>query len=353
MYAYPVIYIPQGGIDISISIGYPYVKMNNIWLAFITGLTTGGFSCFAVQGGLLTSAIASEEEIDASKKLKVKALVTFLIAKIIIYTLLGFLLGYLGASLHISPKFQGALQIFIGFYMLVTAARLLDLHPIFRYFVIQPPKSVLRLLRNQSQAKSIFTPAILGTMTVLIPCGVTQAMMLYAIGSGSPLWGAGIMFAFILGTSPVFFTIGFAATELLKKKSFVYIASIFILIIGLISINSGQILRGSVHTFQNYWAVISNKEVTARVGNVVNLEVTNSGYKTDVNTLKLGVPVKLILNSKNVRSCARAFTIPDLNYFKVLPETGQEIIEFTPTKLGQLTFTCSMGMYSGSFNVVE
>lgn len=327
--------------------------MNNIWLAFITGLTTGGFSCFAVQGGLLTSAIASETEIDASKKLKVRALIVFLIAKTAAYTLLGFLLGFLGASLHISPKFQGTLQIFIGLYMLITAARLLELHPIFRYFVIQPPKSVLRLLRNQTQAKSVFTPAILGAMTVLIPCGVTQAMMLYAIGSGSPLWGAGIMLAFILGTSPVFFAIGFAATELLKKKAFIYIASVFVIVIGIISINSGQILRGSVHTLQNYWAVISGKEVTRRVGNVVNIKVTNSGYEADVNTLKLGVPVKLVLTSKGVRSCARAFTIPDLNYFKILPETGQEIIEFTPTKLGRLTFTCSMGMYSGSFNVIE
>ncbi len=327
--------------------------MNNIWLAFITGLTTGGFSCFAVQGGLLTSAIASEEELGLSKKLKVRALATFLIAKVLVYTLLGFLLGFLGASLNISPKFQGFLQIFIGLYMLATAARLLDLHPIFRYFVIQPPKSILRLLKNQTQARSIFTPAVLGAMTVLIPCGVTQAMMLFAIGSGNPLWGAGIMFAFTLGTSPVFFMIGLAATELLKKKAFVYLASTFIFIIGIVSINSGQILRGSVHTLQNYWVVVTNKEIAAKIGNVVNIAVTNTGYKADVNTLKLGKPVKLILTSKNVRSCARAFTIPDLNYFKILPETGQEVIEFTPTKLGQLIFTCSMGMYSGSFNVIE
>jgi sulfite exporter TauE/SafE len=319
--------------------------MNNVLLAFITGLTTGGFSCFAVQGGLLASALTEEN--------KKKGLLVFLISKLIAYTILGFILGYLGASLNISPKFQGYMQIFVGLFMLLTAARLLNLHPIFRYFVIQPPKSVLRLLKNQSQAKSIFTPAILGAMTVLIPCGVTQAMLLYAIGSGSPLWGAEIMFAFTLGTSPVFFAIGLAATELLKKKAFNYVAAAFILAIGILSINSGQILRGSVHTLQNYWGVIFGENVEVRSGNVVNIEITNSGYKADVNTLKLGVPVKLVLNSKNVRSCARAFTIPDLNYFKILPENGKEIIEFTPNKLGKLTYTCSMGMYTGSFNVVE
>jgi len=319
--------------------------MGNLWLAFITGLTTGGISCFAVQGGLLASALTEEN--------KKRSTLIFLGAKLIAYTLLGFLLGFLGSSLNISPKIQGIFQIVIGLFMVATAGRLINIHPLFRYFVIQPPKFVLRLMRNQAQAKSFFTPAFLGLMTVLIPCGVTQAMMLYAIGTSNPFWGAGIMFAFVLGTSPIFFAIGIASGELFKKKAFNYIAATFIFVIGILSINSGQILRGSVHTLQNYYAVIFNISQTSKVGNVVNIEITNRGYKADVNTLKLGIPVKLILKASNVTSCARAFTIPDLNYFKILPGTGIEEIEFTPTKLGNLTYTCSMGMYSGSFNVIK
>jgi len=325
--------------------------MPNIWLAFITGLTTGGFSCFAVQGGLLTSALTQEN--------KKQGLLAFLSAKIVAYTLLGFALGAMGASLNISPRLQGWLQIFIGLFLLATAARLLNLHPIFRYFVIQPPKSFLRLLRNQTQAKSVFTPVILGALTVLIPCGVTQAMMLLALGSGNPVWGAGIMFAFTLGTSPVFFAIGLAASELLKKKAFNYIAAAFVLMIGILSVNSGQILRGSVHTLQNYWTALTGtveevKAATIRSGSQdVTITVRSNGYQSSVNTLKAGVPVKLKLISENVNSCARAFAIPDLNYFKVLPQTGTETIEFTPTKTGKLTYTCSMGMYTGSFNVVQ
>ena len=319
--------------------------MNNIWLALITGLTTGGISCFAVQGGLLASALTEEN--------KKRATLIFLGAKLVAYTLLGFLLGFLGGTLNISPKIQGILQILIGIFMIATAGRLLDIHPIFRYFVIQPPKFILRMMRNQAEVKSFFTPAFLGFMTVLIPCGVTQAMMLYAIGTSNPFWGAGIMFAFVLGTSPVFYLIGIASAELFKKKIFNYLAATFIFVIGILSINSGQILRGSVHTIQNYYSAIFGSGQTAKIGNVVNITITNRGYKTDVNTLKLGVPVKLILKTNNVTSCARAFTIPDFNYFKILPATGTEIIEITPTKLGNLTFTCSMGMYSGSFNVIQ
>lgn len=326
--------------------------MGNIWLAFITGLTTGGISCFAVQGGLLASSFTDNTN-------KRKSIALFLAAKIFAYTTLGFLLGFLGASLNISPKFQGWLQLFVGIYLLTTAARLLNLHPIFRYFVIQPPKRILTLLKNKAEAKSFFTPIVLGFLTVFIPCGVTQAMMVLAMGTGNPVWGSTIMFAFILGTSPVFFLIGLAASELFRKKAFVYLAAGFIAIMGILAINSGQLLRGSVHTLQNYWKILVEIPEDIRPAKIVSgvqeatIKVTDRGYEASANSLKVGVPIKLKLVTNGVRSCARAFTIPELNYFKILPTTGSEIIEFTPFKTGKLVYTCSMGMYTGSFDVVE
>jgi sulfite exporter TauE/SafE len=325
----------------------------------MTGLTSGGISCFAVQGGLLTSALASNEELEVSRGLKAKALSAFLISKIVAYTLLGFLLGFLGATLQISPRVQGWMQIIIGLYMIATALRLLDIHPIFRYFVIQPPRSVLRLLRNQARAQTVFTPAFLGALTVLIPCGVTQAMMVLALGTGNPFFGAGIMFAFTLGTSPLFFALGIATTELIKKRPFAIAAALFILAIGLISINTGQILKGSAHTFQNYYFAAFGTPAESKTADIkkgiqeVTINVTSGGYSSDTNTLKIGVPVKLKLVADQVDGCARAFTIPELNYFKVLPENGEEFIEFTPKKLGALTYTCSMGMFTGQFTVVN
>ena len=319
-------------------------SMGNFWLAFITGLTTGGLSCFAVQGGLLTSAIVGRKE---------KGILMFLVAKLIAYSILGFILGFLGSEIRISTNFQGTLQLFVGIYMLATALRLLDIHPIFRYLVIQPPKAFFKLIRKSSETKSFFTPAILGFLTVLIPCGITQAMMILAIGTGIPIWAAGIMFFFVLGTSPVFFLIGLAAVELLKNKLFSYVAAIFIAVMGILAINSGQLLRGSMHTLQNYYSVIFEKNIEIKIGNQINIVVTDSGYRADINTLKVGVPVKLTLITNNVRGCARAFTIPEFNLFKMLPTDGKEIVEFTPTKIGTLTYTCSMGMYTGSFNVVK
>jgi len=333
--------------------------MTSFWLAFITGLTTGGVSCFAVQGSLLTATLATEEEMNISKNLRAKALIAFIISKLVAYTLLGLVLGSFGSKLLIIPKFQGWLQIAIGVYMLITAANLINLHPFFKKFVITPPKFIFKMLRNRTKVKSFFTPIFLGALTILIPCGVTQAMMLLAISAANPVISAGIMFAFVLGTSPVFFAIGMAANELFKRKALSYMAAGVVAILGLFSINSGQILRGSVHTAQNYWRVVFESAQEAKVALVnsgvqeVTITVTSGGYKANVNTLKLGVPVRLTLVTNGVAGCSRAFTVPDYNISKILPQTGTEIVEFTPEKLGNLTYTCSMGMYSGYFNVIK
>lgn len=327
--------------------------MNQFLLAFIAGLTSGGISCVAIQGGLLAATIAD------AKRARIKTTLLFLLAKLAAYTVLGGFLGFFGASLIVSPILQGWFQIIVGLFMIATAARLLNVHPIFRYTVIQPPTKFLRTLSKISKDTSIFTPILLGFLTILIPCGVTQAMMFYAVGSGSIFNGALILFSFTLGTFPVFLLFGAVSTEIFKNKLLTGIAAFIIILVGILSINSGQILRGSVHTFQNYWKVIagskiSNGKVEIIDGKqVVEINVHSRGYKASTNVLKLGVPVKLTLVTNNVLSCARSFVIPSLGITKLLPVTGTTVIEFTPTKTGNLTYTCSMGMYSGSFNVVK
>jgi sulfite exporter TauE/SafE len=308
--------------------------MGNIWLAFVTGLTTGGISCITVQGGLLASSTKNKGEVGI-----------FLASKLVIYTLLGFLLGFLGSILIISPRVQAIMQIIVGIYLLGTAARLANLHPIFRYFAIQPPKSLFKLARAGSKTESFFAPVIAGLATVLIPCGVTQAVMLIAIATKNPLSGATIMFAFVLGTSPVFFALGLTAVEMLKRKTFAVIAAVIIAIFGLISLKAGVTLAG--------WSLPIKSTAVAVQKQVVTITVRNNGYQADATTLKVNTPVKIKLVTNNTFSCARSFTIPAMNISKILPTTGTEEISFTPTRTGRLNYTCSMGMYSGSFNVIQ
>jgi sulfite exporter TauE/SafE len=182
--------------------------MDNILVAtFLTGLTTGGLSCFAVQGGLLSGSIARQAEparqIKAGKKKAVAqqqpvsskamalSVVLFLAAKLVVYTLLGFGLGWLGSVFYLSPTLKGAIQIAIGIFLLGNGLRMFNVHPIFRYFTFEPPSSITRYIRKISKGNDrLATPLFLGALTILIPCGITQAAMdqpnlLWCDGSGS------------------------------------------------------------------------------------------------------------------------------------------------------------------------
>jgi sulfite exporter TauE/SafE len=326
--------------------------MSILWISFLTGLTTGGISCLAVQGGLLASAMNKQSN-------RWQQVGMFVVTKLLGYTLLGFLLGLIGSTLNLTPKVLGWVQMGAGLFMVATALRMIDAHPIFRYFVITPPRWAFRLMKNTSRSQSLFAPAILGFLTILLPCGVTQATMAVAVASGNPFSGAAIMFAFILGTSPVFFVLGATVVELLQKKAFSYAAAAIIFVFAVLSINGGLGLMGSPYTLQNYYLAATGKfaegstaEVTGGIQNVT-ITVTSRGYSSSVTTLKRGVPVRLTLATNNTQGCARAFTIPDLNISKVLPVTGSETIEFTPAKAGRLAYSCSMGMYTGAFAVVD
>jgi sulfite exporter TauE/SafE len=339
--------------------------MNVIWIAFLTGLTTGGISCLAVQGGLLTSSIATVQGSDAEKKGKWAYVSAFLLAKLVAYVMLGYLLGAIGSTFLLSPKTMGSLQILAGVFMIWASLRLLDIHPIFRYGIIQSPRWTYRLLKNQTHNASFLGPAIMGFLTVLMPCGITQATMAVAIASGSPLMGALIMGAFVLGTSPIFFALGASVSELLKRPAFSFVAALVVGVFAVLSINGGLALRGSFYTAQNLWAVARmTPEQLAGVGGVlatvdaqgkqqVAIQVYSQGYKSSATTLKVGVPVQLSLVTNNTQGCTRAFTIPDMNVNKTLEATGTEVVEFTPTKTGRLAYACGMGMYTGAFTVIN
>jgi plastocyanin domain-containing protein len=85
---------------------------------------------------------------------------------------------------------------------------------------------------------------------------------------------------------------------------------------------------------------------------IVRMNQLSSGYKPNNFTIKKGVPVKWIINSKDINSCASSIYSQKLKIQSYL-EIGDNVFEFTPSETGKITFSCSMGMYRGYFNVVE
>jgi sulfite exporter TauE/SafE len=350
--------------------------MNPILIAFVTGLTTGGLSCLMVQGGLLASSLAYQLEQDMleqshgakehGKPRKERKrtfrpqtalpIALFLGAKLVAYTLLGFLLGLLGSMLTLTPATRAVLMLAIGIFMIGNALRMFNVHPIFRYFVFQPPSFVTRYIRRKAKnGAEIVTPIFLGLLTVLIPCGVTQAMMAIAIGTGDPLQGAAILFAFTLGASPVFFIVAYLTTKLGARleKLFMRFVAVVVLILGLVSVETGLNLLGSPYSVTHMvQEVLPSKQaveaVPAPASSTLTLNAGNNGYRPQVLHAKANEPVTLNLITNNTLSCSRSFVIPRLNVERLLPETGTVPIDIPAQKPGTvLFFTCSMGMYSG------
>jgi sulfite exporter TauE/SafE len=375
------------------------IKLETILIAFVTGLTTGGLSCLAVQGGLLASSLSHQIEnsvqqnrTPARGKNKQKSIkpqfaipiLVFLAGKLVAYSALGFLLGLLGQMFQLSILTRAILQILIGVFMLGTALRMLNVHPIFRYFVIEPPAFIRKKLRNTAanpNKADLSSPAFLGFLTVLIPCGVTQAMMAVALGSGDPLQGMALMFSFTLGASLVFFAVAYFTTQIGSKmeKHFMRFVAIVILVLAFVTIDNGISLAGSpvsisrlfkpsnqvqasvvtlpdenqaesVSPIQTNTSNATNQpEVeAASESSIISINVENYGYSPDVIHAKAGVPITLELITNNIYSCSRAFVIPSLRIERILPETGVETISLPAQEAGKkLQFSCSMGMYTG------
>ena len=355
--------------------------MNQFLIAFITGLTTGGLSCLAVQGGLLASSLGRQIEQDmlnqspAGRKRHGQnagrqsvrpqtalPILLFLAAKLAAYTILGILLGLLGSVLTLNSTLRAILLIAIGIFMIGNALRMFNVHPIFRYFVIEPPKFITRYIRRRAKnsdgsrtGPDLFAPLFLGALTVLIPCGVTQAMMAVALASGSPVQGAALMFAFILGTSPVFFVVAYLATQLGARleKWFMRFVAVVLLVLGLVSVNNGLTLVGSPLSVQNLTRDLFAPPPTGQVlsgtpSNALNLSASNNGYSPQRLYAKAGEPIVLSIATVNTTSCARDFVIPAIGFETLLPASGIVPVNIPAQVAGTvLRFTCSMGMYTG------
>ncbi|HLC72148.1 MAG TPA: cupredoxin domain-containing protein [Candidatus Nanoarchaeia archaeon] len=82
----------------------------------------------------------------------------------------------------------------------------------------------------------------------------------------------------------------------------------------------------------------------------VTLSEKNSNYFPQKITVKAGLPVELTLDS-SVTGCFRSFTVRDLGVAKYA-RTPAEKITFVPTKKGTFPFSCSMGMGTGTLEVI-
>lgn len=77
------------------------------------------------------------------------------------------------------------------------------------------------------------------------------------------------------------------------------------------------------------------------------------GYSPLVSNAVAGIPTKLVVKTDSTYDCSSALVIRSLNYQKMLPQTGEEIIDIgIPVAGTPLRGLCSMGMYNFVVNFI-
>lgn len=329
-------------------------------VVFIIGITAGISTCMALVGGLVLgmSAKFSAQNPAASGIDKFVPHVYFNLGRIISYTIFGGIIGFAGSFFQLSSSVLGLLTIAVGLVMLLLGSQLIDIFPFLKTISFTLPKSLHKLLGIKEKTNAEYSnknAAALGASTFFLPCGFTQAMQLYAISTGSPLQGALTLGVFALGTTPGILGIG-GLTSIVKggtSKLFFKTAGVIVMLLALFNVSNGLNLLGVKTVFADTKTESLDKNVKIVNGvQVVKMTQKTNGYSPNKFTIKKGIPVRWIVTSESIYSCASSIVSQQLGIRASL-KLGENVFEFTPTQTGTIRFSCSMGMYTGQFNVVD
>lgn len=324
---------------------------------FVVGLLTS-LHCVAMCGGInLSQCIPKGNDTQISAKAKLKPSLLYNLGRVVSYTIIGGIVGALGSVISFSGWAKGIIAILSGVFMVVMGLSMTGIFPWINRITPRLP----RFFREKAGAVGRGRgPFAVGLLNGLMPCGPLQAMQIYALGTGSFIAGALSMFSFSLGTLPLMFGLGAIVTMLGSKftKNMMKISAVLVSVLGVIMLCRGLVLSGVyVPSVKSETAV----SAPAASGDTVNVQdgvqnisstLPSSGYP-DI-TVKKGVPVvwDLKADSSNINGCNNRMVISKYG-IQVKLQAGDNIIKFTPTETGKITYSCWMGMQTGTITVVD
>ncbi len=319
--------------------------------AFILGLIASVSTCMATTGALFTSFVNKQ-----AKTNTLQVALLFMLGRVVSYGVFGYVLGLFGSLflgiVHLGSSFSFVIAIvlvLVGLDML----QIISLHAVLSR--IPGGKLILTLQEKKYASNRVgLIAVVLGALTYLLPCGFTLSTQAYALSLGNPVQSSLLMMAFALGTLPAlgFVTLLSHLRTQSIYKYFLKVVAILIVGVGLsYMVNTAQLYGFS---FGQSTIEDSNKSL-APIENgkqVVRMTAQSSGYSPSQFTVKVGIPVRWEIEGKEIYSCAGTIQAPGAGVPLTNLKEGKNVLEFTPTKTGDINFSCSMGMFSGRFKVI-
>lgn len=323
------------------------------WLIFFIGFLVS-FHCVGMCGALVIT-YTTKHNADNKGKTSFLPHVQYNLGRLISYSVIGGILGGFGSFFAINPIFTGTVTLIAGFFMIVMGLSLATNFGWLEKVKLRMPRFIARFLYNQRYSKKPKGPFIIGIFNGFMPCGPLQAMQIYALASGSVITGALSMGVYALGTIPLMFGFGSFISLISQEriKQVMKLSGVIVIVLGLFMFNRGLINFG--YGFRGF--------VSERAGNeyviegdteyqVVKIELSYNGYSPNVIFIKKDIPVRWIIDVKQMSGCTDEILLSDYDIRKKL-DYGENVIEFIPDKLGEIKFSCWMQMVWGKFIVSE
>lgn len=213
--------------------------------AFVIGLIASVSTCMAVVGGLVLSMSANF----AKEGDKVRPQIMFHAGRLVAFFVLGGVIGLLGSTFQLGATGAFALSFLVALVLLILGINLLDVFPWAKRFQPTIPSFIGKRVYGLKNINHILTPILVGVATFILPCGFTQSMQIYALGTGSFWTGAMIMFTFALGTLPVLALLSFSSLGIHKKAQsgiFFKTAGLVVIFFGIFNLLSSLISIGFI-----------------------------------------------------------------------------------------------------------
>ncbi len=330
----------------------------SVWLVFVIGLLAS-FHCVGMCGGLIVSYSVSRPESTGKNILKgMKPHIFYNLGRLISYTIVGTVLGGIGSFFGLNPSVSGYILIIAAGFMVLMGLSLMTEHRLLKAIKLKTPDFIARFLFRNRRSDKPKGPFIIGLLTAFMPCGPLQAMQLFALTTGSAWQGAVAMGVYALGTFPVLLLFGgiLSLINRSRVKQMMRFSGVVVIGLALLMLNRGLtnfglgartlLAKNSVAQTQ-----ISPSSPSGEV-QTVKMAVTYRGYQPNVLYIKKGIPVRWVISGDEITGCTNEILLPDYNIKQKL-HSGENIIEFTPTRSGELKFSCWMRMVWGKFIVTE
>jgi sulfite exporter TauE/SafE len=222
--------------------------------------------CIGMCGGIVV-AYSSTKIDDKWHRIK-QALshLSYSIGRVLTYTTLGAIFGYIGGVATFNNIANGTLLIVAGIFMILAGLSLIGKLRFLTLIEHSVSKQTWyqETFRSLLQSKSITSFFLLGMMNGLLPCGLVYFFAVTAASTGSALWGALVMMIFGLSTIPALFSMGFFI-GLFKQSSFrnimIKLSALAVIIYGVYTIYHGyDFIKNPDKSLLNCCEPSNNKE---------------------------------------------------------------------------------------------